>query len=298
MFIDYENLVLQDYKNKKSIGGLSLRLTQPTPANLKKECMVICTNRLARKDERAFREFFEQWGDTSVCMQAIKHFDRDKFRPLVNFLKEGTASTEEKNIELLAWLIDFKDRPFVYGKKYNSDPPAIQVPPENPPDQDPIPQRELNPEPENNITAQPASVSSPKARPNLKARIAILTSIPLFLIAITTFWPRHSNAPTASLTNQGCMYWAGDHYEPIPCTKKLDGIIIVPLDSDRLNNFRKITIPDTITHRSKGKVYYIKINKKIEYYTAGGAYPLDFTLRVRPLTDYMIKKYIDSMRAE
>ncbi|MBO9684850.1 MAG: hypothetical protein J7502_19630, partial [Flavisolibacter sp.] len=41
----------------------------------------------------------------------IRHFDLDKFKPLSNYLKKG-LNTRDKNVELLAWLIEFEYRPF------------------------------------------------------------------------------------------------------------------------------------------------------------------------------------------
>ncbi|MCK7553970.1 hypothetical protein MKQ70_02680 [Chitinophaga sedimenti] len=89
-----------------------------------------------------------------------------------------------------------------------------------------------------------------------------------------------------------CMYWAQDHYEPIPCGQKIPGARIIALDSIRLKNFRRITRPDTISYQSKGKVWYSKISGKVEFYTWGGEHPVVFDYRLKPVTKYIIDTYI------
>ncbi|MGE9310792.1 hypothetical protein ACLOAU_04080 [Niabella sp. CJ426] len=57
------------------------------------------------------KSFFECPLNEELHPSRIKRFDIDKFKPLQNFLKKP-VNTREKNIELLAWLIDFKFRPY------------------------------------------------------------------------------------------------------------------------------------------------------------------------------------------
>ncbi|MCF3110243.1 hypothetical protein LL912_15775 [Niabella sp. CC-SYL272] len=75
-------------------------------------------------------KFFGEGDDQVAVLKAIKKCETDKFKPLRNFLKKETESTDDKNIELLAWLIDFKERPYDYSKNYNVDnlePIPVQV---------------------------------------------------------------------------------------------------------------------------------------------------------------------------
>jgi hypothetical protein len=92
--------------------------------------------------------------------------------------------------------------------------------------------------------------------------------------------------------NGGCMYWATDHFQPIPCNQKISNTLVVALDSARVKNFKKINRPDTITNRAKGSVWYSKIDKKIEFFTADGEHPVFIGRRLKPITDYIIDKYI------
>lgn len=112
MFEDYATAVMKLYEVRKASRELSLNLTHPTPGNLKKECMELFKKYCDRNDRQMLKSFLERPAQEQLYSQTIRAFDRDKFKPLINFLKKRTK-THEKNIELLAWLIDFKPRPYI-----------------------------------------------------------------------------------------------------------------------------------------------------------------------------------------
>lgn len=111
MFEDYEKEVRNLYQMKKESHELSLNLVHPTPSNLKKECMIQFKIRCGPKDMIMLRSFFERTSEEDFYSSSIRFFDRDKFRPLSNYLRT-ICTTSEKNIELLAWLINFAPRPY------------------------------------------------------------------------------------------------------------------------------------------------------------------------------------------
>lgn len=109
---NYRFEVLQLFERKKASGELSINLTYPTPAKLREECYLLFTSKRYNKaDISILKSFFECPLEEEIRASRIKRFDIDKFRPLRNFLKLG-INTQEKNVELLAWLIDFKLRPY------------------------------------------------------------------------------------------------------------------------------------------------------------------------------------------
>ena len=118
---NYIKRVLEDYEKKKVLNVLSNALTYPTTAKLKRECVAVYTARYRRKyDGKALQEFFEIGEeDCDRVVSTINRIDNDDFKPLVNFLKGQTKKTDDKNIELLAWLIDFQPRPWQYGVDYS-----------------------------------------------------------------------------------------------------------------------------------------------------------------------------------
>jgi hypothetical protein len=228
MFIDYKNLVFQDYQQKKLANAISLNLMYPTSAKIKAECIAACESRYNRKDEKALKTFFGQYHDKAGCLKAIARCATDKFKPLANFLKANTANTDIKNIELLAWLTDFKLRPFEFGRKYDAK----------------------------------------EYEDCIKLRY------------------------TKEEDLERYMYWHGDHYETITCSQNPGKNVLIPFDSFKLDGFKKITNPETITLKAKGHVWYAKLKGEIEFYTSGGPHPVEQQLKLKPISNYIIKKYI------
>jgi len=97
----------------------------PTCANIRNELRSLFNGRCDKFDKRTIREILAIPFDTELSDLAIKRCDTEKFKPLCNFLHKG-GNTREKNMELLAWLIDFQPRPFSnYWRQYNSKSDAL-----------------------------------------------------------------------------------------------------------------------------------------------------------------------------
>lgn len=109
---EYRAAVLNDYKLRKAANGLRHNLLHPTPGNLKDEAIYVCTTRFKRSDEHILIEFFESQKDQCEYVAAINKIDIDYFRPLLYYLRGRTENPDIKHIELLAWLTDFKARPY------------------------------------------------------------------------------------------------------------------------------------------------------------------------------------------
>jgi hypothetical protein len=128
-FSEYKEYVILSYKRLRDKGDLPSNLKRPTPAKLKNECLFVLSDkdRNSEKDIDTLRSFFGPKKDLNEYSHAIKKFGTDKCRPLNKFLKKGEGNTDDKNIELLALLIDFKPRPFIFGKTSTED---IELPEE------------------------------------------------------------------------------------------------------------------------------------------------------------------------
>lgn len=120
MYPDYINLVLEHYERKRAAHQLSLALREPTTKRINDECLKVLHERWDKKtDAFVLREFFGANDNFEEIEKRIINIDKDKFKPLINYLKKYTKETDVKNIELLAWLIDFQPRPFKYGFDYS-----------------------------------------------------------------------------------------------------------------------------------------------------------------------------------
>jgi hypothetical protein len=280
--IDYRSYVLAEYERKKAAGDLSHRIRDLTPAKLKEECEVVCKERYDSKDAKALEAFFKYVGDKDACLQAIGKCDIDKFRPLVNFLKGSTSSPDPKIVELLAWLIDFKPRPLESAKKAHIDRPDL-----------PAAKRDESPKDGDEM---PAATVSAKPLSAFRAKKVIIAAVLLLLGALGLYWAWPGKI-FVSTGPQGCMYWVGDHYQQISCSQKPGDTLVIPLDSERLLHFKKITRPDTITENALGSIWCVKFQGAYECYTSPGYHPIDTSLKLRLLNDFVLINHIHPSQA-
>jgi len=307
LFFDYQQLIMQAYEQKKLNNTLPHGLMHLTPAKLKDECLKRCTKDVNRRDERIIRDFCGDLNESKDCYTIIQRCDTDKFKPLVNYLRKNSDNTDEKNIELLAWLIDFSGRPWEIGKIYSGNTVIIETPALNsaglatadhiavldPPEgvtpvEDPI-------IPTRNDEAEVTGIADVKTAGTQRNPTKQVTAAVLISLVLGTggmWWWKDKNQPLAH--NSSCMYWLEDHYEPVACDQKIRNAMVIALDTMKLKNFRRITRPDTITYNAIGKVWYSKINNKLEYYTSGGEHPVAFDHQLKPITIYIIDKHIHS----
>jgi hypothetical protein len=290
MFDDYEKSVTAFYEDRKANKTLSPLLTNLTPANLKKECKVVCEERYDRREDWTLRAFFEQGGDKETCLQAIKKCDIDKFRPLINFLSGRVRRTDEINIELLAWLIDFKPRP--YDDKYNYGNWKASNKPEEATDGKRGGTEDINGGGTDEPGPPPVEPAGKSFNFGLGEGVIIITILAVIIVGIRFCTGSAKRPADLVLTGHGeCMFWDGDHYQPTSCSPKSGDTAVIALDPIKLNYFRKITRPDTITEESARKVWYVKYNKDVEFYTDSGFHPLDRRLRLKPATVHIIRTY-------
>src|ERR1700677_4036764 len=125
----YSKAVLAYYHQKLAADGLSLYIRQLSPSSFKEACLEVRRERFSRKDESPLKAFFGEGSNQDACLLAINDLETDKFRPLVNFIKGKTKKPEDKVVELVAWLIDFNDRPYDPRKDYS----IVLHPPQDPP---------------------------------------------------------------------------------------------------------------------------------------------------------------------
>ena len=117
MFNDYKKEVLAYYQKEKNEINFSLNLVQPTPGKLRDESVKVYHERFVATDSSVVRLFFDVSPNEVDYSESIRKIDIDKFRPLINMINDPEIKSDIKNIELLAWLIDFKPRPYPIWQK-------------------------------------------------------------------------------------------------------------------------------------------------------------------------------------
>lgn len=287
LFNDYRKEVIDAYNAKKAAGQVPLGLIEPTPAGLRDECLDRYKEAHSQKDEESLKIFFGSKGDAADYHRLIETTDIDKFRPLVNFLDNLCINTRNKNIELLAYLIDFEPRPFRfrYGK------PEVTLPP--PPDPEPTSKPIVKPiqsgtDGENAVpdlshtkdkeAVEPTAVF-PKTIWMFAGWTPAVLSIVVAIAAITgiamTIKPTH-------------MYWTGEAYKRVFPWTALEQAQLVPFNDELFSGFKRITQPDTLKKRDIYDVWYAKVKRdSIEFYTDSAAHPVDTTKTLKPMTEYI-----------
>lgn len=118
--VTYKDEILEKY-NKEKGGEMSSYLLKPTRKQIKEACIWLLDRRKGTYDEGILNRFFK-FKDGENKLFAIERVKGDRFKPIVNFLNGETKSTTPANLELIAWLIDFKPRPLsIYLKSSRAD---------------------------------------------------------------------------------------------------------------------------------------------------------------------------------
>lgn len=290
IFSDYQRLVLEEYERKRTTGQLSHRMLRLTCAKFKEECEVVCDRRYERRDEKALEEFFGQGGDKVACLKAIKGSHPDDFKPLVNFVKGITRRPDEKVVELLAWLIDFRPRPCELETKYEAN--RVDIPGSEQ-DESAIDDDENAVEAAQSEKEEvPIRGVSVKLASGFGKRKLITSGVILVVVIIGGYWAWRKSVTVSEAGSGSCMYWTGDHYRPISCGQRRGDTPVILLDPEKMAHFRKITRPDTITENALGSIWYAKFSGVYECYTSPGYHPIDTSLQLKLLKDYVLIKHI------
>lgn len=255
-FEEYKKEVLAAYQKRKDEGSLPLGLKQHTPASIKRECINEFPSRYTEKYTETFKMLLGPANSAEEYYQKIRDADPDIFRPLNNFLKGNTENTHDRNIYLLAWLIDFEPEPD------NVEPEVIT------PTTDHI-----------SLSVRIINWT----RKTVKGGRATYIIALLIVIGVIIYY---------TFTKPRYMYWNGNEYKPLAYYQDKEGLIIIKLDTFRLRHLKKITDLKLITRNSIGKVHYSSIRKEYQFYTIGGENPDDTARRLLPMTEYIYRKYV------
>jgi hypothetical protein len=305
---DYIKLLKEDYQRKRKDIRFSSLLAGSTPAKIKKACIQSFKTNYQNRDERTLREFFGMEEAGRKFPQLIERTETTKFKPLDNYLKGATENTDPTNLELLAWLIDFQHRPWVLEKdvELTDDERAIlfkdlNEAPVHPPEPNPTTDRpsrkhgtqDQNPKQEPGKVVKVADPNTSGFGTTKKKNKFIIAALITASIAGGGYILQQSQATRQSQNSPvGCMYWAGTHYEPMPCNEERKDRLKLPLDTEKMKNFKRITQEDTISPKSIGIVHYIRMNGVREYYTAGGNHPVEVTRSLHKLSQYMFDTHL------
>lgn len=317
---DYTKLVYGTYKQLCSTPEFSPDLKQPTPKSISNECLIVYKERPHKKDEPVLRSFFGPPAENNSFLKTIEKFPTERFKALANYLKKKAVKTDDKNLELLAWLIDFPHRPFRHRmdiilseaekailNNYVADNPP-QWPDRNFADE--IEDESFDKSPDNlgeplenelkriatskteePVPAFPISQPSNKIKTENKKRLGwgkfFQENKKMLLVGIALFFTIATIGVYQFFYKEGdCMYWNVDHYERIDCNAEVTDKVV--FNKERLKNFRKIT-DFPIPEKMIGVAFYSG-NKNREFFTCWGKHPVDPTRNLRVMTRHVWEK--------
>ena len=105
----YAEEILKKYEEKA-------KLISPTRTDIKDACMARFSENTTIIDKEILRKFFRASHEDDL-FKTIEKCNPEKFRTIQNFLSKKTSNTSKKNLDLIAWLIDFNPRPYSLYRK-------------------------------------------------------------------------------------------------------------------------------------------------------------------------------------
>jgi hypothetical protein len=272
---EYKELVLADFDQKLADEQLPIELISPTRKSLKALSVDVCAQRFDPKDESMLRSFFGPKEDAAAYMKAIQKTSADHFKTLHNFLNNRNINTAFDNIRLLAWLIDFKPRPYSPNLPV-PEPPVVKIRLSGKRPTDP------------NVGDIKTSPGVEPTRGNRKRIVIYVALVILITLAGYLVYDHQKQWPSGY---EGCMVWTDDKYQPIDCTQKRGNLPIFKLDTQKVTDFKRVST-DTLSPRALGHVWYAKFSGQIEFYSDSGQHPVDTNKRLLPLTSHILNKYV------
>lgn len=293
MYKDYQEAIVRYFHYQLSKKKIENNLLDPTPANVKQECLNRAESGVTPKDIGALRSFFGRTITAENAAERINSRKPDFYKTVTNMLIGETRNPTNKNYELLGWLIDFPHRPydstFVYDevcKGFKANFEKTIIPPPTPP--------------KSSIWSRIQELL--KSRIGL-AGVGVIAVGSWMFFAGKTFGVQDQNnrvfqaeKPTATTAKSGtvCLIWTGFEYSTTDCDKP-NAIVEGPNDKREM---KLITRPDTITEASINKVGFITIKFKPEFYTTTGTHPIHRDRFVRRLSRLIYEKEILPLKGQ
>jgi hypothetical protein len=317
------NYTIEDYKKaikaKYEIEKENDILSSPSQANLRDFCWEIFVKTTSKDDLSIFSSFFGFEFDLTKRNQFKEHTDR--FRPIGTFYKGKTDLSHRDAINLAAILVDFQPRPFKQFKEkgaiwYKKPSGGTRIPEpfavineKDEEDEDGHESEEIEEFEYVNDDDKNANWGLTQKNAEETKTIHLFVSFrkkvcrkftkrvwwTMFVIALVFacgFLISHFVFP-----EKQCMQWDKDHYEIVDCDLEVNGLftpnVIEPLDKNRIN-LQKIKVCDTTTFFKNGQaiVFYAKNGGSVEWFNQMGQNPENKEQYLRPVTNYIIEKYL------
>lgn len=322
----FRNEVLSLYKEKKELGLLHSKFHDPSPANLRQYCLVVLSKGLTDEDKNIMQEFYNPVNRYATLEEAIVNVGISRLRSLQNLIIGATTNpTDDLLAKLLAVLVDYQPRPFVLGKwkpKEEREKQDHMVESDDLVEGDDLIDgkrpEEGRPSAYGDGSEEDLEVNNIKGgstdeatKDSARIPLGIISPTPpdkgnwlskkwLYLISTTAGIALLFIGWMYIKPNQ-CMCWVDDHYVEVDCAAQANPLDPkkIALNYEKLNNFKKIMRPDTLSVKHVNRVWYSKIDHDVEFFTSSGFHPEHPNRSLKAATEHILTKYAgDSIRAK
>lgn len=303
---------LKDYYETQKEGDQISSLLNPTPAGLRGMLILKMEEELNDSDKRIIENFFDI-PFTEVTLNKLRS-ETDRFKALANFLKEKSGGSDLRRLEMIALILDFKQRP--YGKfvkinknisktediatdeetNFDAEEPSVES------SNNEVEKTEIEEIADKRSDVVEIGVNTPevigfsdevsfKKQSNVSFKKVGIIGIVAVIIGISLF------LNFRTWTTKDCMIWKGDKYEAVDCGETINSFAetTLPKDDKLIEEFRKMKV-DTKTSffdkKGNPKIWYIKNpNGTLEFFNQPGLQP-ETGKTLRPISRYIIQEYV------
>jgi hypothetical protein len=289
-FEDYKSAIKKEYEVAKENDILGF-LSNLSPAQMRDLCISISNKNLSNNDEIILRAYFGA-KENEELKKVIEKFGTGKFKSVISFLKNEKDSEHRNRIEFAAILVDFKPRPLNnFRKNYKVYQQKINAEVDN--NKKPTIFNELLDEKSVNTTSEENVIQKSLIENQKKESWIQKNKLKLGAFFIIIF----SGLMTTQVLfpKKECMSWKDNHYEAISCDEIKTDFLIISLNKDLINNFKKIKVCDTTIYFNKNgtpRVWYGKsFTGNHDCFSMPGLHP-ETGKTLKPISQHIIGKYL------
>jgi hypothetical protein len=322
---NYREAIIKKYRSEKVDGKYSHYLDNPSQALLRDLCWEIFSLSPKENDLVVYRNFFRFDFNSKDENTSITY--TNKFKKVGAFFREDKVPAKITTVELAAILVDYEPRPF---KKFREKGiPIIEQPIGSPKipfafgikdkreEEIEIEGNEIENENKNYQEDQIANPANQETSPYSEEEVEIEQIVPqrisLFLIIKEKLLNRLKRKIKVTaigvaivlcvgfaaiyefFPSKGCMQWTGTKYEIVDCDLKAPDNNIELLDANQVN-MERIKVCDTTAFfvNEKAVVFYARSSDSLECFNQIGYHPERRSLYLKPITHYMIGRYVSN----
>lgn len=295
---EYRKEIRKSYEEEKKNGNHANFLVNPSPANLRELCVNIFRDNKNTDDFVSFRYYFGFDYTIENVNELNLQNNLNKFVPIGRFLKGESELKSIHGLDLVAMLVNFKNRPFNKFKNLNIDEVEVEKEEDDLLLFQPEKLKENNTKRDEEGTdalSEPSMIlafanTNDNERINKHNKKSKLKYVAIaFLILVVGFF-----GTNYFLNQNKCMQWQGNHYEKVDCEVKgfASFYKVEPIDAHQFKLQRVNVTDTTVCFRGKEPiVFYSKMNGKMEYFNQMGKHPESGQI-LKPLSPHMYAKYI------